>query len=568
MEPKGPFSILLIDWDEASSPKLKERLAHDSQHPVRLDVSKNPLEALEKLKRNSYHLILVNHSVSHTEDIPEILNEIHRTKITTPLVLLVQAEEEARARRLLKCGVTDYVVQTEDELGKLSSRLWGVYRNYELTTPPEEITEEITFQGRKLMEVNEKFRGLSLRDELTGLYNHRYLQEKLVEEFTRSVRYRHSLSCLLIDLDQFRQVNETLGYAAGDEILKEAAGILLGSSRLSDLVARFGGEEFVILLPHIDYQGALEVAERLCELFAKHTFLSRSHQISMTVSTGISSFPEDAVKHRSELLSFSDQALFQAKAAGRNRVFLYRDLLPTIGELLPHLKISQAKILELQKKLSEIADKARRDYMESSKALILALESKDHFTAGHSGRVARLAMQIAETMGLSLNEAEITSHAGLLHDIGKICISDEILLKPGRFTLTEYEAMKQHPYLGYRILKPIKFLQEEATLVLYHHEWFNGQGYPSRLARNEIPVGARIVSVVDSYDTMQSAGGRYKKTISCEEAVGELITCSGTQFDPEVVQAFIQVLLMRKELAPGAYDKERLQQTLESKVKN
>ena len=232
--------------------------------------------------------------------------------------------------------------------------------------------------------------------------------------------------------------------------------------------------------------------------------------------------------------------------------------------MLPRIKISEDKVIEFQKRLSEIADSARRGYIESSKALVMALESKDPFTAGHSSRVARLSMQIAEAMGLPLDEAEIIEHAGLLHDIGKICISDEILLKPGRLTLAEYEAIKQHPYLGYRILKPIRFLQQEATLVLHHHEWFNGEGYPCRLRKNEIPAGARIIAVVDSYDTMRVAGGRYKKTMSVPETVNELIACSGTQFDPEVVQACVQVLLMRKELGADAYNKDGLRQALET----
>ncbi len=145
-----------------------------------------------------------------------------------------------------------------------------------------------------------------------------------------------------------------------------------------------------------------------------------------------------------------------------------------------------------------------------------------------------------------------------------MCISDDILLKPSRLTLAEYEAMKQHPYFGYRIVKPIKFLREEATLILHHHEWFNGEGYPCRLAGNEIPLGARIVALVDSYDTMRLAGGRYKQTMSIEAAVNELIACAGTQFDPEVVQTFIQVLLMKKELTPDSYDRKRLRDVIRS----
>lgn len=561
---KEPFSILLIDADEISSPHIREQLAESPEHPTHLDLSKTFLDALEKIKRNRYHLILANGCFQNGDSVKAILNEIHRRKITTPVVLMISPGEEAQAHGALKSGATDYVVKTEEELHDLPSRLWSIYRNYELKTAPQALEDEIVLQSRKLMEVNGKLRELSIRDELTGLYNHRYLQERLVEEFTRAVRYSHPLSCILVDLDHFRRINETLGYGVGDEILKESADILQESSRLSDLIGRFGGEEFTLLLPHMDYQGTVELAKRLRELFAEHSFLNDSHQIAMTTSIGVSCYPEDAMKHRSDLFHFADQALLRAKAAGRNRVFLYRDLLPTLGETLPHLKISQEKVLEFQQKLTEIAEGARWGYIESSRALIQALDSKDHFTAGHSGSVARLAMQIAETMGFPLDEAEAVEHAGLLHDIGKICISDDILLKPARLSFAEYEAMKQHPYLGYRILKPIKFLQEEATLVLHHHEWFNGQGYPTRLARNEIPLGARIVSVVDSYDTMRLAGGRYKGTMTVGEAVHELIACAGTQFDPEVVQAFVQVLLMRKELNSDHYDKKRLYQAIES----
>lgn len=561
MTDKEPFSILLVDADETTSPTLKKQFNEDSHYPASLDVSRNSAEALEKLKTNHYHVILADYSVGGNV-IVEILSEIQKRKLTTPVVLIVDPNGEAQARNALKTGATDYFVKTQEELQKLPDRLWSIYRNYELRTSNENMMDEITFQNMHLLETNEKLRNISIRDPLTGLFNHRHLQEKLMDEFARAVRHSHPLSCILIDLDQFHEINEQRGHGVGDEVLKEAAGIVLSNSRISDFVGRFGGEEFAMILPHIDYQGAQEMGERLRKIFAEHAFLADTERISVTVSLGICSFPEDAMKHRGDLFNFSDQALFRAKSGGRNRVFLYRDILPTIGETLPHLKISSDKVLEFQRKLSGISDQARRGYIESSRALIKALESKDRFTAGHSGRVAGLSMQVAETMGLTLDEAEVVEHAGLLHDIGKICISDDILLKPERLSLAEYEAMKQHPYLGYRILKPIKFLQEEATLVLHHHEWYNGQGYPCRLSKNEIPLGARIVAVIDSYDTMRLAGGRYKKVMTVEECAAELIACSGTQFDPEVVQAFIQVLLMRKDLTPEGYDKKRLAQAL------
>ena len=564
IEPGETFSILFIGSDKETLSRVKEHLSNNSQIASQVDASHTTSDAMSKIQKNQYNLILADYAAENGVDAEQILNEINQKKIKTPFVLLTEQNEQKKVNRLLKLGATDYVIKAKADLENLTERLWSIYRNYELSPRQGGLGEQIAEQNEKLMEVNERFRQLAIRDELTNLYNHRYFQERLVEEFTRAVRYSYPLSCLLVDIDLFRRVNENLGHAVGDEILKEAAGILLETCRMSDIISRFGGEEFSVLLPHVDYPGALEMAERLREVFAEHTFLPESHQMSLTVSIGISCYPEDQIKHRSNLLNFSDQALFRAKAGGRNQISLYRDIVPVIGETFPNLKISEEKVLEFQKKLSEISDLARRGYIESSKTLIMALESKDPYTAGHSSRVARLSKQVAEAMGLSLDEADVVEHAGLLHDIGKICISDEILFKPERFDLAEYEAMKQHAYFGYRIVKPIKYLQEEATLILHHHEWYNGEGYPCRLSKNEIPIGARIIAAVDSYDTMRVAGGRYKKTMSVEEAANELISYAGRQFDPEVVQALIQVLIMRKELDGGAYDKKLLQQALEA----
>ena len=561
--PKEPFSVLLIDLNGLDASLLSQKFSKEVSVPSHLDVSKSIPDALRKIEARPYHLILADcHSPDELQDIEDVLRKIHDKKITTPVVVMISPGEEARARKMVKVGATDFVVKGEKEFGELPQKLWGIFRTYELTREKTDLEGEISEGHGRLSEINDKLRKLTIRDELTGLYNHRYFQERLNEEFERALRYGHPLSCLLVDIDFFRRVNENLGHAVGDEILKEVSGILVESCRTSDFLGRFGGEEFSILLPHVDYPGASELAKRIREIFSEHTFLPQSHRMAVTVSLGVASFPEDAVKHRSDLLNFADQALFCAKAAGRNRVCLYRDVMPTVGENLPRLKISEEKIIEFQKRLTDIVDKARRGYVESSKAMMAALESKDHYTADHAGNVARISLQVAEAMGLSLDEAEIVEHAALLHDIGKICISDPVLLKPARFSHGEYEAMKQHPYFGYRIVKPIKYLQQEAILILHHHEWYNGEGYPCRLAKNEIPLGARIISVIDSYDTMRLAGGRYKKTMSLEEAVNELIRCAGKQFDPEVVRAFVQVMLLRKELDLRAYNKKDLESAL------
>jgi HD-GYP domain-containing protein (c-di-GMP phosphodiesterase class II) len=136
------------------------------------------------------------------------------------------------------------------------------------------------------------------------------------------------------------------------------------------------------------------------------------------------------------------------------------------------------------------------------------------------------------------------------------------LLKVSAYNEAEYEQMKDHAVLGYQIVKPVKFLNEESLIILNHHEWYNGKGYPNGVRGKEIPFGARIVSVMDAYDTMRTAGGRYRRTLNCEEAVRELIEYAGTQFDPEVVLQFVKVLLKKGDLGHDAYDREKLDRSI------
>ncbi len=406
----------------------------------------------------------------------------------------------------------------------------------------------------------------SNRDEVTNLLSHSFLHDQIHQEFAQSSNNNYPLSCFLIDIDHFRTINEVQGYQMGDKILRECGALLRENSRARDLISRYGGEEFAMILPEVNYEKAQELANRLRLVFAENIFEKNENPIRLTISIGIASYPEDDVRNGSDLLERALESLSHAKVAGRNAVILYKNIVPLLIGQLPDLHISENKIIEFQRQLSEISNGARHAYLEASKALIMALENKDRFTAGHAARSARYSKQTALTMGMSSDEAEVVEHAALLHDIGKICIPDRILLKPGRLSLTEYEMMKQHPYLGYKVLRPIKFLREEALLVLHHHEWFNGEGYPCRLKGQEIPMGARVISVIDSYDTMLVAGGRYKQTMAIEQAVNELIRCAGTQFDPEAVEVFVGILKSRNELAPEQFDQSQLEAALKNRT--
>ncbi len=179
-------------------------------------------------------------------------------------------------------------------------------------------------------------------------------------------------------------------------------------------------------------------------------------------------------------------------------------------------------------------------YLEMVKTLARAVDSKDHYTHEHSDRASSKARKLAGDMGLSEQQTRYVEYAALLHDIGKIGIDEAILLKPGKLTPEEYEEMKKHPMIGHDILAPVKFLGPVAQMVLYHQEWFDGRGYPEGLKGEEIPLGSRIVAVIDAWDAMTS-DRPYRKALPREIAVGELKKGAGTQFDPTVVEHFLKL---------------------------
>ena len=558
------FSVLLVEDDEDVLPFVRKSLTETSPFPAFVDHARNLEDALKRLQEKAYHLLLVESEVEKEPGL-KLLEQIQSLGIAVPFVLMTPVHDDTLVREAMKWGVADLIVKSQSHFQELSERLKKSYQEFK-SKHHGAVPKEKFFRPALDAAGDEPKDQKAIKDELTGLYNHSYLHDRIVHEFSRASRYKYPISCLLIDIDNFKNINEKFGHRTGEEVLKECAALLFENSRLSDFVARYGGEEFAVILPHINYEGARELASRLRLTFAKRLFLKNSQSLHLTVSIGVASFPEDPIGQRGELISFTQQALLRSKAAGRNCVTLYKDIVPVISEEFPVIRISEEKVVEFQRKMGEISGSARRGYLEAAKTLIMALEAKDSFTAGHSATVGKYSLEVAQILGMTIDEAEMVQHTGMLHDIGKICIPDEILLKPARLTLTEYEAMKQHPYLGYKILKPIKFLQQEAICVLHHHEWFNGEGYPCRLKGAEIPLGARIISVTDTYDTIRSAGGRYKKTATVESTVNELVACTGTQFDPEVVKAFIEVLKRRGEL-PKEYVSERLEQVLASSRK-
>jgi len=354
-------------------------------------------------------------------------------------------------------------------------------------------------------------------DSLTELLNHRAFQTRLDEEVARARRGGQSLAVVMIDLDGFGAVNNAHGHQAGDITLLAVARCLRTQTRRADVAARYGGDEFALILPETDLGEALETAERVRGEVARLTVAHGARAIHVTASIGVAVLPDHATT-REDLIGAADNASYAAKRAGKDRVRQAEH------GALPHDPVALAAQL----------DDANLATVE---ALAATVDAKDPYTRGHSGRVAAYAAAIAGALDLPAADVTRVRQAGVLHDVGKIGVPDAILLKPDRLTDAEYAVIQQHPEIGERILQGLPFLRDILPAVRHHHERWDGGGYPDGLAGAAIPADAAILAVADSFDAMTSSR-TYRPALPVGEAIRRVREGAGTQYDPRVVAAF------------------------------
>jgi diguanylate cyclase (GGDEF)-like protein/putative nucleotidyltransferase with HDIG domain len=352
---------------------------------------------------------------------------------------------------------------------------------------------------------------LALTDPLTGLGNHRHFHERLQRDLDRAHAEGFPLTLCLLDIDNFKQVNDRFGHPVGDRVLAQVAARL----RQGGEAFRVGGDEFALLLPRRDEHEGFSISKAVIERVAEAIC---DHGSTLSMSAGVATYPQHGVE-RSELVRVADSALYLAKEQGKNTVRLYRPDLIELAEL---------------RRLAEGPDRAAR--LRAAASLAHAVDARDAYTGSHSYMVGELAARVAKRMGLDSEAVELTRLAGSLHDLGKLAIPEEILRKPGPLNEAERLVLERHPQIGFRMLDSLG-VEPVATWVLYHHERWDGDGYPDGRAGAEIPLGARILFVADAYDAM-TTDRVYRSRLSHEHAIAELERCAGTQFDPEVVAAF------------------------------
>ena len=465
--------------------------------------------------------------------IPNLITNDHWGILVLGVAVLALAvgwlsSELPRAQSLLseQRRVNDREVALRAQLEAAHEQLQETHREQEIS---------IQQQQELLAEVDRLYREQTLAavtDAVTGLPNHRAVMSRVHEELARCERTQASCAILFIDLDHFKRVNDTWGHRAGDAILREVASRLRTTLRVEDFVGRYGGEEFAIVLTDTDILSASETAERLRSTIAEQPCIWQAEDgstniiIPITASIGVAAYHLHGVT-REELVERADHAMYRAKQGGRNRVCVAD---------LPEEEKPQSISTPMHIETPPVVEST------TVQVLTAAASARDRSTDDHSHRMVVLAEATARALQQPEEEVHIVRLGALLHDIGKIGIPDAILHKPGPLSEEEWAVMRLHPEIGQKILTQAGgvFLSL-ASIVVAHHERWDGRGYPAGLAHESIPLAARILTVIDSYDAMTSRRV-YRNAMSPLAAREELKRCAGSQYDPDVVAAFLHVL--------------------------
>jgi diguanylate cyclase (GGDEF)-like protein/putative nucleotidyltransferase with HDIG domain len=373
---------------------------------------------------------------------------------------------------------------------------------------------------KKLFELYREVSDKAIRDQRTGLYNHGYFEELLEKELVQAKATATSFSLAILDVDNFKKYNDTLGHLKGDKLLEFFGSLLLKECKSAEyIVARYGGDEFTILLPNKLERETFSfingLRKKVNDSYFEGTELFPHGCLSF--SAGIIEYSK-GIYNKSQLLDKADQAMYYAKAQGKNLVHIYNE-----QSLIQ-------KTIEIEHDIQEI---------EHQLKIFL---SKDVYTFQHSKRVFSYAMDICDYVVLSDTEKKTLILGALFHDIGKLEVPKHILKKTGKLTAEEWETVKKHVEWGKEIVSTIDKYKDLIPLVELHHERMDGKGYPYGLIGEEIPKLSRLLCVIDSFDAMTTERP-YQKTKSFDEAIHEMRRCAGFQFDPLFVESFIEMIL-------------------------
>lgn len=389
--------------------------------------------------------------------------------------------------KVLKGDILKEVVEVESNLGKyIEERFAPIYESENIigiTVFSYEVTERQKYEASILY--------LSYNDALTGLNNRRFFQEEVKRLYQLNPNI---VSVIQVDINGLKIMNDAFGHEAGDKLIIEVTNILKTIFSLKGTICRVGGDEFIILMPNVPYQEASYLIEKAKQVLDKRTINGMSASISFGVST------KTETDDLNETIRLAEDQMYKHK----------------LFETSSHRN-------------------------ESIKTILNTLHEKNPREENHSKRVSELCNLIGKKLKMTNNELSQLKAISNLHDIGKIAIDDRILNKPGKLTEDEWEIIKRHPEIGYRIISTSPEYAEIAYDILSHHEKYDGTGYPRGLKGDQIPIRARIIAIADAYDAMISRRP-YREPMSVQDAVNEIKRCKGSQFDPKLVDIFLNII--------------------------
>jgi diguanylate cyclase (GGDEF)-like protein len=453
--------------------------------------------------------------------------ELNREPYTFIMLLSSKGEHEDVVKGM-EAGADDYIVKPFNQ-NELKVRLSAGSRIVQLN--------EDLLNARNILEKQ------AVNDSLTGMFNRHYMVEVLGKEFSSALRYQTELSCLLLDIDYFKEINDNYGHPFGDFVLREFANCLKQEARKMDIPFRYGGEEFLILLPNTDVEGAQYVAEKIRVACEEKTYDDGTNSAKATVSIGIASVKLNKPLEAKELIAYADKALYRAKAEGRNRVNIY--FRKPFGEVDSNEDGKGNDFRYLKENLSLILEKTKKSAIDSLNLLARNVGGDDQ--KQHSNNVNQYIKLIGERLSLPPSIIETFKRAAVFQDNFKTLMRKTLKTNSKTLSKEEKADLEGHPYMLSELIDQFDFFAHEKSILLYHREYFDGTGYPGGLKESEIPLGARLFAIANAIATMLSdQPGR--KSLSPEEIVTELADYAGKKFDPMMVSLYFEIIEKQKLL--------------------
>jgi diguanylate cyclase (GGDEF)-like protein len=399
--------------------------------------------------------------------------------------------------------------------------------------------EKLKDANLTLRALNNALLDLSLRDVRTGVYNTRYLNERLAEEIKRAKRYLRPFSLILMDIDFFKVVNDSYGHGFGDVVLKDFSELLKRTVRETDIVIRSGGEEFVVFLSDTDAMGAWVVAQKITKALERSPLGDDKRKVTMTASLGICSYPESGLGEAAALLDAVDEAMYESKRLGRNQITVYKKGSPA-DKTIHAGEAFWTSLDALKERLENIGTRNEESMLESLLSVVREIDRRLGYAPGHIDRVLSGAEKLALAFSLSAGEVQEARRVALLCNLGLVAVPQEVLQKKGPLSQEQFRLIREHPLHSTEALRSLPFLLPLEKDILAHHERYDGKGYPHGLKGEEIPLAARIVRVIDTFEALVSVRPYRPVPYAPEKALRIIREEAGRQFDSVVVDHFMK----------------------------